>query len=93
MEEQPPKLATDAVLVKSEKIPQEVGTVKGYDFNDGVNYHKLLQSYARSGFQASNFGHAVEQINKMVSTEKYSLFIQNIFLEVKKKLNHCIMST
>lgn len=93
MEEQPPKLATDAVLVKSEKIPQEVGTVKGYDFNDGVNYHKLLQSYARSGFQASNFGHAVEQIDKMVSTEKYSLFIQNIFLEVKKKLNHCIMST
>lgn len=66
MEEQPPKLATDAVLVKSEKIPQEVGTVKGYDFNDGVNYHKLLQSYARSGFQASNFGHAVEQINKMI---------------------------
>lgn len=93
MEEQPPKLATDAVLVKSEKIPQEVGTVKGYDFNDGVNYHKLLQSYARSGFQASNFGHGVEQIDKMVSTEKYSLFIQNIFLEVKKKLNHCIMST
>lgn len=93
MEEQPPKLATDAVLVKSEKIPQEVGTVKGYDFNDGVNYHKLLQSYARSGFQASNFGHAVEQIDKMVSTEKYSSFIQNIFLEVKKKLNHCIMST
>lgn len=66
MEEQPPKLATDAVLVKSEKIPEEVGAVKGYDFNDGVNYHKLLQSYARSGFQASNFGHAVEQINKMI---------------------------
>lgn len=83
MEEQPPKLATDAVLVKSEKIPKEVGTVKGYDFNDGVNYHKLLQSYARSGFQASNFGHAVEQINKMVSTEKYSLS-KTYFLKLKR---------
>nr|XP_022322468.1 deoxyhypusine synthase-like isoform X1 [Crassostrea virginica] len=66
MEEQPPKLATDAVLVKSEKISEGAETVEGYDFNNGVNYHKLLQSYARSGFQASNFGNAVQQINKMI---------------------------
>ena len=40
--------------------------VKGYDFNDGIDYHKLLQSYRTSGFQATNFGIAVEVINKMV---------------------------
>ncbi|XP_022322469.2 putative deoxyhypusine synthase isoform X1 [Crassostrea virginica] len=66
MDKQPPKLATDAVLVKSEKISEGAETVEGYDFNNGVNYHKLLQSYARSGFQASNFGNAVQQINKMI---------------------------
>ena len=41
--------------------------VKGYDFNEGVDYHALLQSYKYSGFQATNFGLAVEEINKMIS--------------------------
>lgn len=75
MEEQFLKLVIDVVLVKSEKIFKEVGIVKGYDFNDGVNYYKLLQFYVRLGFQVSNFGYVVEQINKMVSIEKYFLFI------------------
>ena len=39
----------------------------GYDFNKGVDYHALLQSYKYSGFQATNFGLAVEEINKMIS--------------------------
>lgn len=67
MEEQFSKLVIDVVLVKSEKIFKEVGIVKGYDFNDGVNYYKLLQFYVRFGFQVSNFGYVVEQIDKMVS--------------------------
>lgn len=75
MEEQFLKLVIDVVLVKSEKIFKEVGIVKGYDFNDGVNYYKLLQFYVRLGFQVSNFGYVVEQINKMVSIEKCFLFI------------------
>ena len=41
--------------------------VAGYDFNKGVDYHALLQSYKYSGFQATNFGLAVEEINKMIS--------------------------
>ena len=40
--------------------------MKGYDFNQGVDYHALLQSYKYSGFQATNFGLAVEEINKMI---------------------------
>ena len=40
--------------------------VKGYDFNQGVDHHALLQSYKFSGFQATNFGLAVEEINKMI---------------------------
>ncbi len=53
-------------MVKSEAMPSGTETVKGYDFNDGVDHHALLQSYRLSGFQATNFGLAVNQINQMV---------------------------
>ncbi|KAK3088444.1 hypothetical protein FSP39_019300 [Pinctada imbricata] len=66
MAELPPQAATEAVLVKSCPMPLGTDTVRGYDFNDGVDYHKLLESYARSGFQATNFGKAVQEINKMI---------------------------
>ena len=62
----PPAIATGAVLVKSEPLPEGTPTVRGYDFNEGIDYHKLLNTYAQSGFQASNFGLAVKEINKMV---------------------------
>ena len=38
----------------------------GYDFNEGIDYHKLLETYKTSGFQATHFGLAVEELNKMV---------------------------
>jgi hypothetical protein len=38
----------------------------GYDWNKGVNYKALLETYRFCGFQATNFGLAVEEINKMV---------------------------
>ena len=62
-----PSVAAEAVLVQSKELPVEPVEVKGYDFNEGINYHKLLQSFRTSGFQATNFGMAVEEINKMVT--------------------------
>merc|ERR1719187_2515989 len=62
-----PGIATEAVLVKSEEMSEGSQTVKGYDFNTGIDYHALLQSYKYSGFQATNFGLAVEETNKMIS--------------------------
>ena len=62
-----PADAANAVLLKSEEMPQDSVLVSGYDFNEGIDYHKLLQTYATSGFQATNFGKAVIEINKMVS--------------------------
>lgn len=41
--------------------------VSGYDFNNGVHYDKILGSYLKTGFQATNFGKAVQEINKMVN--------------------------
>ena len=63
-----PKVAADAVMVTtSGELPVKPVEVHGYDFNQGLDYHKLLQSYRTSGFQATNFGKAVEEINRMVS--------------------------
>lgn len=59
-----PAIAADAVLVKSEQLTSD--TVVGYDFNLGVDYGALLDSYLRTGFQASNLAQAIDQINKML---------------------------
>jgi deoxyhypusine synthase len=40
-------------------------SVKGYDFNKGVDYDKILNSYLTTGAQATNFARAVEIIKKM----------------------------
>lgn len=61
-----PSIAKEAVLAASHKIADETPVVLGYDFNAGLNYDALLQSYVNSGFQATNFGKAVQEINKMV---------------------------
>ena len=68
--EKPPSLAHDTVLLKSEPMPEGSETVRGFDWSgvaDGkVDYHALLQSYRTCGFQALNFGLAVQTINEMV---------------------------
>jgi deoxyhypusine synthase len=64
---QVPSKATEAVLVHSHPMPEGSETVKGYDFNQGVDHHELLKTFKYSGFQATNFGLAVDEINKMVS--------------------------
>jgi hypothetical protein len=38
-----PALAQEAVMVESEAMPEGSVTVEGYDFNQGVDYHKLLE--------------------------------------------------
>jgi deoxyhypusine synthase len=66
-----PAAAADAVLVPSTKIPEGAETVRGYNFDHGVNYPELLASFARTGFQATNFGKAVEEINRMVRISSF----------------------
>lgn len=45
----------------------------GYDFNSGVDYSAILASYKHSGFQATNFGLAVEEILRMLVARKIPL--------------------
>ena len=46
-------------------MPEGSKHVKGYDFNDGVDFDKLMASYATHGFQASNLGKAINEIKRM----------------------------
>jgi deoxyhypusine synthase len=45
--------------------------IEGYDFNKGVNYEKILSSYASSGLQAANLHMAIEVINEMISSKAF----------------------
>lgn len=69
-----PALATAAVLKKSGDLPiEERVEVEGYDFNGGIDYEGILESYRRTGFQATHFGRAVDEINHMLASREESL--------------------
>ena len=65
-----PSLAQEAVLAQSQPMPEGSQEVKGYSWDtvtDGkVDYSAILEAYLTSGFQATNFGLAVQQVNDMV---------------------------
>ncbi|KAH8260517.1 hypothetical protein KR038_002723 [Drosophila bunnanda] len=61
-----PAVAKDAVLRPSERLAEGTPQVQGYDFNEGVNYSKLFESYVNTGFQATNLGLAMREINRML---------------------------
>uniref|UniRef100_A0A673AHF4 deoxyhypusine synthase n=1 Tax=Sphaeramia orbicularis TaxID=375764 RepID=A0A673AHF4_9TELE len=53
-------------ILKSVSVPKDTPKVKGYDFNQGVDHRALLQSFLHTGFQATRFGLAVQEINNMI---------------------------
>lgn len=87
-----PQKASEAVLKKSLDISSENPTVKGYDWNNGIDYEQLLSVYRYSGFQATNFGLSVEQINKMLD-EREKPFEEDIHEEDEfiKRRSNCTM--
>lgn len=62
-----PHVAVAAVLGKSGEMAEGSVEVRGYDFNQGVDYRQLLQSMLTTGFQATNFALAVEEVQRMRS--------------------------
>ncbi|XP_031790582.1 deoxyhypusine synthase [Piliocolobus tephrosceles] len=67
-EREAPAAALAAVLKHSSTLPPESTQVRGYDFTRGVDYRALLKAFGTTGFQATNFGRAVQQVNAMVRT-------------------------
>lgn len=45
----------------------------GYDFNNGLDYHEVFKAMKYSGFQATNFGLAVEEIKRMLDQRNIPL--------------------
>ncbi|XP_065359550.1 probable deoxyhypusine synthase [Calliphora vicina] len=70
---QEPEIAKDAVLKRSEAIPEGTPQVRGYDFNEGINYSKMFESYCNTGFQATNLGLAIKEINRMLDCRSQPL--------------------
>lgn len=48
-------------------------TLRGYDWSDNFNYKDLLNSFLTTGIQATNFGRAVNEINKMIECRSHPL--------------------
>lgn len=65
--------ALEAVMKKSENVSYLNQEVKGYEWKNGIDYEKILNSYLNCGFQATNFGLAVNEINKMLSKRRLPL--------------------
>lgn len=53
------------VFKESETLEGKCIKIEGYDFNQGVDYSRLLKSFISTGFQASNLGEAIEVVNQM----------------------------
>ena len=60
------------LLRNSEEFEGE--KVEGYDFNSGVDWKKIIESYSRTGFQATNLLKSIEIIKKM-KKEKAFIFL------------------
>ena len=44
----------------------DIWVIASYDFDNGLDLTKLLESYATMGFQATNMAAAIDEINRMV---------------------------
>lgn len=56
-------IARKNILRESEEI--EAPNVRGYDFNQGVNFGKIIDSFATTGMQATQLARAIEIIREM----------------------------
>jgi len=63
------KIARENLLRDSEEPTGE--SVKGYEFNEGVDYSEIIKSFSNTGFQATNFSRAVDITNKMISDNAF----------------------
>lgn len=66
MADHAPSVAMEAVLKPSCSLPEDMLKIKGYDFNQGVDYPALMKSYVTTGFQGSSLGLAIQEINHMI---------------------------
>lgn len=62
-------IARKNILRKSKEA--EGVKIEGYDFNNGIDYEAILDSYGSTGLQASNLKKAIEIIKEMIDSKAY----------------------
>jgi deoxyhypusine synthase len=70
----PEKFAQGKENVLRESEEPEGPAIKGYDFNHGVDHDKILDSFAVTGFQATQLAKAIDIINRM-RAEKCTIYL------------------
>ncbi|KAI8829291.1 deoxyhypusine synthase-like protein [Chytriomyces cf. hyalinus JEL632] len=60
-------IAVEAVMKPSVEMPASAVSVKGYDFNNGINHGAVIRSMITTGFQATSVGEAICEINRMIN--------------------------
>ena len=61
-----PQQVSEAILQRSEPVPDEAVSVQGPNFDEHPTLESLLESYERIGFQANSLGKAIKIVDKMV---------------------------
>src|SRR3989344_1510048 len=61
-------------ILRDSYNPKYFTKIKGYEFNNGLDYDKLLDSLYTTGFQATNLGKAIEIIKNM-RKDKCTIFL------------------
>ena len=83
-----PGMAAEAVLATSQEMAPDTDKVSGYDFNRGIDHHQLLKSFKYSGFQATNFGLAVEEIWKMIRCREEDIPADKLEIRYQLQATH-----
>ncbi len=91
-------IARKNILRESVEEPKGI-KIEGYDFNQGVDYDKILESFKSTGMQAKKFHQSVEIIERMIRDKAfiYLAYTSNMvtsglrevfrYLVEKKKVN------
>ncbi len=61
------KTARESIFKEGEEVSGL--SIKGYDFNEGINYDDLINSFETTGYQASHFSKAIEIVNHMIKNK------------------------
>ncbi len=61
-------------ILRNSDSPKEFTAIKGYNFSNGLDYGRLLDSFYSTGFQATNLAKAIEII-KTMKQEKCTIFL------------------
>lgn len=65
-----PQASAQAVLGASGDVPADTPTIRGWDFAHGRDLDSIMDTMIHTGFQATSFGQAIEEVNRLVRPQR-----------------------